>query len=67
MRIGMETLSLYKLGLTKEESSPTVVTFDNPFTIADWSDLALQVKQLLPAINPIAAHIGVEIFPGSVY
>ncbi|KAL2863700.1 uncharacterized protein BJX67DRAFT_362835, partial [Aspergillus lucknowensis] len=33
-------LTLFRMGLTKAKSSPTIVVFVNPFTIKGWFDLA---------------------------
>lgn len=58
-----KNLLLYKLGLTKEESSPTIVVFVSSFTVTGWSDLALQIKWLLPANDSISAQIGENFSP----
>ncbi|KAL3468104.1 hypothetical protein BJX64DRAFT_282988 [Aspergillus heterothallicus] len=65
-RLGQEwsILSLFKMGLTKRKSTPTITIFVNPHTTHDWADLALQIRLLLPHDDPEALNIPVEFIPG---
>ncbi|KAJ0419604.1 hypothetical protein BJY00DRAFT_324190 [Aspergillus carlsbadensis] len=57
-------LSLFRMGLNKAKSTPTIVIFVNPFASHDWADLALQIKLCLPHDDPEALKLEVEFIPG---
>ncbi|KAL3481093.1 hypothetical protein BJX99DRAFT_254072 [Aspergillus californicus] len=65
-RLGREwsILTLFRMGLNKPKSTPTIVIFVNPFTAQDWADLALHIRLLLPHNDPAALNIEVEFIPG---
>ncbi|KAL4908779.1 hypothetical protein BDW74DRAFT_174011 [Aspergillus multicolor] len=60
-------LSLFKLGLVKQKSSPTIVVYVDPLSVHDWHDLGLQIKLKLPPNNPHAMAIDVEFLPGRIF
>ncbi|KAI9368745.1 hypothetical protein BJX61DRAFT_522498 [Aspergillus egyptiacus] len=61
-------LSLFRLGLTRDESTstPTIVVFVNPFTVRDWAALAVEIKLQLPPDDPVSMQIEVEFLPGFI-
>ncbi|RDW81481.1 uncharacterized protein DSM5745_05038 [Aspergillus mulundensis] len=60
-------LSLFRLGLVKHKSTPTIVVFVSPFCVQDWYDLALQIKLRLPHNDSHAMGIDVEFIPGYIF
>lgn len=59
-------LSLFNVGRTKDKTTPSIVVFVDPFTVANWSDAGLQLRAELPTDHLVTLDIAVEFIPGKI-
>lgn len=59
-------VSLFNVGRTKDKTTPSIVVFVDPFTVANWSDAALQLRAELPTDHIVTLDIAVEFIPGKI-
>lgn len=59
-----QTLCLFRMGMTEQISSPSIVITVQPRTYSDWSRLDRKIRRILARSFPKGPSINVEFLPG---
>ena len=60
------SMSLYRLGSSKNSAVPTIVVFVRPFTYCDWQHLEVVMNDVVKSKLPEGRTLGIEYLPGGV-
>lgn len=60
------SMSLYRLGSSKNSAVPTIVVFVRPYTSCDWQHLEVVMNDAVKSKLPEGQTLGIEYLPGRV-
>lgn len=60
------SMSLYRLGSSKDSAVPTIVVFVRPYTYCDWQHLEVVMNDAVKSELPEGRILGIEYLPGRV-